>query len=189
MGWSFNWASSHESDFNFDLGVSAGHGMMHDPSVPLKANELAVPASSPARSTRRRHGGRSQPPNVIAGSATTGAIGAGVKLGATVAPGEDEAKSAITGSKLRLGPRTSSSIRRIIRSYRTPLPLSHDSGPAVRTAPRCSGLQETRCMPESADFKGRQASGYCRSCCRRRSRRSRSLQPRRADADALLLGE
>ena len=47
MGWSFNWASSHESDFNFDLGVSAGHGMMHDPSVPLKANELAVPVSSP----------------------------------------------------------------------------------------------------------------------------------------------
>ena len=27
MGWSFNWASSHESDFNFDYGVSAGKSM------------------------------------------------------------------------------------------------------------------------------------------------------------------
>ena len=32
MGWSFNWASSYESDFNFDLGVSAGHGMTPDPA-------------------------------------------------------------------------------------------------------------------------------------------------------------
>ena len=32
MGWSFNWASSHESDFNFDLGVSAGRLMTHDPA-------------------------------------------------------------------------------------------------------------------------------------------------------------
>src|SRR6266566_7102984 len=30
MGWSFNWASSHESDFNFDFGVSAGEWMTHD---------------------------------------------------------------------------------------------------------------------------------------------------------------
>jgi predicted dithiol-disulfide oxidoreductase (DUF899 family) len=43
MGWSFNWASSHESDFNFDYGVSAGEGMTHDAAVPvLKANELAL---------------------------------------------------------------------------------------------------------------------------------------------------
>jgi predicted dithiol-disulfide oxidoreductase (DUF899 family) len=43
MGWSFNWASSHESDFNFDYGVSAGERMTNDPAVPLlKANELAV---------------------------------------------------------------------------------------------------------------------------------------------------
>lgn len=43
MGWSFNWASSHESDFNFDYGVSAGEGIRHDPAVPLlEANELAV---------------------------------------------------------------------------------------------------------------------------------------------------
>jgi predicted dithiol-disulfide oxidoreductase (DUF899 family) len=43
MGWSFTWASSHESDFNFDYGVSAPEGMTHDPAVPiLEANELAV---------------------------------------------------------------------------------------------------------------------------------------------------
>ena len=43
MGWSFTWASSHESDFNVDFGVSAGEGMTHDPAVPLlEANELAV---------------------------------------------------------------------------------------------------------------------------------------------------
>ncbi len=41
MGWSFNWASSHESDFNFDFGVSAGEGMTHDPAASgLEANEL-----------------------------------------------------------------------------------------------------------------------------------------------------
>ena len=43
MGWSFNWASSHESDFNFDYGVSAGEGMTHDPAAPLlEASELAL---------------------------------------------------------------------------------------------------------------------------------------------------
>src|SRR6516225_8277814 len=43
MGWSFNWASSHESDFNFDYGVSAGEGIAHDPAVPRpEANELAL---------------------------------------------------------------------------------------------------------------------------------------------------
>ena len=41
MGWSFNWASSYESDFNFDYGVSAGNDLMHHPTVPLlEANEL-----------------------------------------------------------------------------------------------------------------------------------------------------
>lgn len=29
MGWSFTWASSHDSDFNFDFGVSAGEGTTH----------------------------------------------------------------------------------------------------------------------------------------------------------------
>ena len=43
MGWSFNWASSHESDFNFDYGVSAGEAMAHDPAAPLlEANELGL---------------------------------------------------------------------------------------------------------------------------------------------------
>ena len=43
MGWSFTWASSHDSDFNFDFGVSAGEGMAHDPAAPRpEANELAL---------------------------------------------------------------------------------------------------------------------------------------------------
>jgi predicted dithiol-disulfide oxidoreductase (DUF899 family) len=43
MGWSFTWASSHDSDFNFDFGVSAGEGMTRDPAAPrLEANELAL---------------------------------------------------------------------------------------------------------------------------------------------------
>ena len=43
MGWSFNWASSHESDFNLDYGVSAGEGFTHDPAAPLpEANELGL---------------------------------------------------------------------------------------------------------------------------------------------------
>jgi len=43
MGWSFNWASSYESDFNFDYGVSARNAMTHDPAEPpLEANELAL---------------------------------------------------------------------------------------------------------------------------------------------------
>jgi predicted dithiol-disulfide oxidoreductase (DUF899 family) len=43
MGWSFNWASSHESDFNLDYGVSAGEEMTHDRALPLlEANELML---------------------------------------------------------------------------------------------------------------------------------------------------
>jgi predicted dithiol-disulfide oxidoreductase (DUF899 family) len=43
MGWSVTWASSHESDFNFDFGVSAGEGMTHDPAAPRpEASELAL---------------------------------------------------------------------------------------------------------------------------------------------------
>jgi predicted dithiol-disulfide oxidoreductase (DUF899 family) len=38
MGWSFNWASSHESDFNFDFGVSAGR----DTAAQMEANEVAL---------------------------------------------------------------------------------------------------------------------------------------------------
>ena len=43
MGWSFTWASSHDSDFNVDYGVSAGEGMTHDPAAPRpEANELGL---------------------------------------------------------------------------------------------------------------------------------------------------
>jgi len=43
MGWSFTWASSHDSDFNLDYGVSAGEGMTHNPAAPRpEANELAL---------------------------------------------------------------------------------------------------------------------------------------------------
>src|SRR5438034_3668927 len=42
MGWSFNWASSYESDFNFDFGVSAGDGAPHDGAPLLEANEVAA---------------------------------------------------------------------------------------------------------------------------------------------------
>ena len=43
MGWSFNWASSYDSDFNVDYGVSAGNGTSHDPGTPRpEANELGL---------------------------------------------------------------------------------------------------------------------------------------------------
>jgi predicted dithiol-disulfide oxidoreductase (DUF899 family) len=43
MGWSFTWASSHDSDFNLDFGVSAGEPMVNDPAAPQpEANELAL---------------------------------------------------------------------------------------------------------------------------------------------------
>src|SRR5881396_1537190 len=42
MGWSFNWASSYESDFNFDFGVSAADDAPHDGAPLLQANEVAA---------------------------------------------------------------------------------------------------------------------------------------------------
>ena len=43
MDWSFTWASSHDSDFNLDFGVSAAEGMTHDPAARRpEANELAL---------------------------------------------------------------------------------------------------------------------------------------------------
>src|ERR1039458_5282722 len=43
MGCNFPWASSHDSDFNVDYGVSAGEGMTHDPAAPRpEASELAL---------------------------------------------------------------------------------------------------------------------------------------------------
>ena len=43
MGWSFNWASSYESDFNVDYGVLAAGETTHDPAAPLfEVNELGL---------------------------------------------------------------------------------------------------------------------------------------------------
>ena len=51
------------------------------------------------------------------------------------------------------------------------------------------GLRERRCRPGSADLAAGKRRADCRSHCRRRNRRSPSLQQRHRDADALLLGE
>jgi predicted dithiol-disulfide oxidoreductase (DUF899 family) len=40
MGWTFNWASSHDSDFNLDFGVSAGPSQAAPPQP--EANELGL---------------------------------------------------------------------------------------------------------------------------------------------------
>jgi predicted dithiol-disulfide oxidoreductase (DUF899 family) len=43
MGWSFTWASSHDSDFNLAFGVSAGRNGTHDPATSrAEASELAL---------------------------------------------------------------------------------------------------------------------------------------------------
>ena len=42
MGWSFNWASSYDSDFNFDFGVSAADEGAHEAVPLLEANEVAA---------------------------------------------------------------------------------------------------------------------------------------------------
>jgi predicted dithiol-disulfide oxidoreductase (DUF899 family) len=56
MGWSFTWASSHDSDFNVDYGVSAGEGMTHDPAAPLpRANELTLLELLKDQPTVREH--------------------------------------------------------------------------------------------------------------------------------------
>ena len=41
MGWSFNWVSSYDSDFNFDFGVSAAEPP-HEVASLLEANEVAL---------------------------------------------------------------------------------------------------------------------------------------------------
>jgi hypothetical protein len=41
MGWSLNWASSYESDFNLEFAVSAGQGSTHGAAMPpLAGNEV-----------------------------------------------------------------------------------------------------------------------------------------------------
>src|SRR5919109_1614659 len=42
MGWSFNWASSYDSDFNFDFGVSAADASAHEVVPLLEANEVTA---------------------------------------------------------------------------------------------------------------------------------------------------
>lgn len=42
MGWSFNWASSYESDFNFDFGVSARDVGEVSIVPPIESNEVAL---------------------------------------------------------------------------------------------------------------------------------------------------
>jgi predicted dithiol-disulfide oxidoreductase (DUF899 family) len=42
MGWSFNWASSYESDFNLDFGTSVDDGAPHDAAPLLQADEVAA---------------------------------------------------------------------------------------------------------------------------------------------------
>jgi len=42
MGWSFDWASSFERDFNFDYGTSAADQVQHDASPLMQANEVAA---------------------------------------------------------------------------------------------------------------------------------------------------
>jgi predicted dithiol-disulfide oxidoreductase (DUF899 family) len=42
MGWNFNWASSSESDFNLDFGVSVADEAAHDAVPLLQANEIAA---------------------------------------------------------------------------------------------------------------------------------------------------
>jgi predicted dithiol-disulfide oxidoreductase (DUF899 family) len=41
MGWTFNWASSYESDFNFDFGVSAAE-QPHEVAPLIESNEVAA---------------------------------------------------------------------------------------------------------------------------------------------------
>jgi predicted dithiol-disulfide oxidoreductase (DUF899 family) len=42
MGWSFNWASSYETDFNADFGVSVADHAPHEAAALLQANEVAA---------------------------------------------------------------------------------------------------------------------------------------------------
>jgi predicted dithiol-disulfide oxidoreductase (DUF899 family) len=67
MGWSFNWASSYESDFNFDFGVSAAAERAHDVIPQLQANEVA--AHPLVRDANVREG---LPPVVTENAAATG---------------------------------------------------------------------------------------------------------------------
>ena len=72
MGWSFNWASSYESDFNLDFGVSAAGEEAHEAVPLLEANEVAA---LPLLSDQRVRD--SLPPAVTQNAAATGTDVAG----------------------------------------------------------------------------------------------------------------
>ena len=73
MGWNFTWASSHDSDFNADFGVSALEQMTQDTAAPRpEANELAAEAVQPpavcgrgCRWSRRRSTTRDRPRGLL----------------------------------------------------------------------------------------------------------------------------
>jgi predicted dithiol-disulfide oxidoreductase (DUF899 family) len=67
MGWNFNWASSYQSNFNFDFGVSAADASAHEVVPLLEANEVAA---RPLLSDQRVHD--SLPPTVTQNAAATG---------------------------------------------------------------------------------------------------------------------
>src|SRR5262249_5938112 len=67
MGWSFNWASSHETDFNVDFGVSVADETAHVTLPLLQANEVAA---FPLMSDPEVRG--SLPPMVAENAAATG---------------------------------------------------------------------------------------------------------------------
>src|SRR5262249_2257786 len=67
MGWTFNWASSHENDFNFDFGVSVADEAAHAALPLLQANEAAAFPLGSAPGV-----GESLPPMVAENAAATG---------------------------------------------------------------------------------------------------------------------
>jgi predicted dithiol-disulfide oxidoreductase (DUF899 family) len=67
MGWNFNWASSYESDFNFDFGVSVTDEAAHVAQPLLEANEVGAFPLMSDPSVRE-----SLPPLVTENAAATG---------------------------------------------------------------------------------------------------------------------
>jgi predicted dithiol-disulfide oxidoreductase (DUF899 family) len=67
MGWSFNWASSYESDFNFDFGVTVRDEAAHEAGPLLEANEVAAHPRLSDASVREN-----LPPVVTENAAATG---------------------------------------------------------------------------------------------------------------------
>jgi predicted dithiol-disulfide oxidoreductase (DUF899 family) len=56
MGWDFTWASSQDSDFNTDYGVTAGEALAHDTAAPgLESSEVALRKLLPEQPGLREH--------------------------------------------------------------------------------------------------------------------------------------